>query len=69
MVIGIKYNSWEVLGLIATQGSGGIDPGDPYLSSFPNTYFDDYIHTNARPHMIGRYFNAYNLIGNYNRMQ
>ena len=38
MVIGYKYNSWNVLGFISTEGYGSTEPGDPYLSYFPDIY-------------------------------
>ena len=38
MAIGYKYNSRKVLGFIATEGDGSTEPGDPYLSSFPDIY-------------------------------
>ena len=36
--IGYKYNSRKVLGFIATEGAGSTEPGDPYLSCFPDIY-------------------------------
>ena len=35
LAIGYKYNSRKVLGFIATEGAGSTEPGDPYLSCFP----------------------------------
>ena len=35
---GYKYNSRKVLGFIATKGDGSTEPGDPYLSCFPDIY-------------------------------
>ena len=36
LAIGYKFNSRKVLGFIATKGAGSIEPGDPYLSCFPD---------------------------------
>ena len=38
MAIGYKYNFRNVLGSISTEGGGITEPGDPYLSSFPDIY-------------------------------
>ena len=38
LAIGYKYNSRKVLGFIATEGAGSTEPGDPYLSCFPDIY-------------------------------
>ena len=40
LVISYKYNSRKVLGFIATERSGSTEPGDPYLSRFPDIYSD-----------------------------
>ena len=36
--IGYKYNSRKVLGFIATEVAGSTEPGDPYLSLFPDIF-------------------------------
>ena len=36
MAIGYKYNSWNVLWFIATEGDVSTEPGDPYLSRLPD---------------------------------
>ena len=38
LAIGYKYDSRKVLGFIATEGSGSTEPGDTYLSCFPDIY-------------------------------
>ena len=38
MEIRYRYNSIKVLGFIAIGGSRISEPGDPYLSSFPDIY-------------------------------
>ena len=38
LAIGYKYNSRKVLGFIATEGAGSTEPGDPYLSCFPDIF-------------------------------
>ena len=62
VAIGYKYNSSKVPGVIATEGAGNIEPGDPYLSCFPDIYYNVYIRSVVRPHFLGRYFNACNTI-------
>ena len=67
--IGYKYNFRKVLGFIATGGSGSTEPGDPYLSCFPDIYYNVSVCPVVRHHFIGRYFNDCNAIENHNRMQ
>ena len=67
--IGYKYNYRKVLGFIATEGAGNTEPGDPYLSIFPDIYSNVSVCPVVCPHLIVRYFNAYNTIDNYNRMR
>ena len=38
MAIGYKWNSRKVRGFIANEGGGSTEPGDPYLSHFPDIY-------------------------------
>ena len=40
MTIGYKYRYWKVQGFISTEGVVSTDPGDPYSSSFPDTYYN-----------------------------
>ena len=58
--IGYKYNSRKVLVFIATEGAGSTEPGDPYLSRFPDIYSNVYVRPVVLPHFLGRYFNACN---------
>ena len=67
--IGYKYNYRKVLWFIATEGDGSTEPGDTYLSHFPDIYYTVSVQPVVGPHLIGRYFNAYNAIENHNRMQ
>ena len=69
LAIGYKYHYSKVLGFIATEGGGSTEPGDPYLSSFPNIYFNVSVRPIVRPRLLGRYFNAYNTIDNHNSTQ
>ena len=69
LVIGYKYNSRKVLGFIATEGAGSNEPGDPYLSRFPDIYSNLSVRPVFHPRLIGRYFNACNAIDNHNRMR
>ena len=38
MAIGYKYNSGKVLVFIATEEDGSTEPGNPYLSCFPDIF-------------------------------
>ena len=67
LAIGCKYNYRKVLGFIATEGSGSTEPGDPYLSRFPDIYSNVSVCPVFCPHLLGRYFNACNEIDNHNR--
>ena len=67
--IGYKYNSWKVLGFIATEGAGITEPGDPYLYCLPDIYSNISVCPVVRPHFLGRYFNPCNLIDDHNIMQ
>ena len=69
LAIGYKYNSRKVPGFIATEGDGTTEPGDPYLSRFPDIYSNVSVCPVVRPHLLGRYFNACNAIDNHNRMR
>ena len=69
LAIGYKYNSRKFLGFIATKGAGSTEPGDLYLSRFPDIYSDLSVHPVVCPHLIGRYFNACNSIDNHNRIR
>ena len=68
MAIGYKYNFRNVLGSISTEGGGITEPGDPYLSSFPDIYSYISVCLVVCPHFLGRYFNACSTIDNHNRM-
>ena len=69
LAIGYKYNSRKVIGSIATEGARSTEPGDPYLSRFPDNYSNVSVHPVVCPHLLGRYFNACNAIDNHNKMR
>ena len=69
MSILYKYSYRKVLVFIATEGDGSAEPGDPYLSHFPDIYSNVSIRPIVRPHLLGRYFNEFNSIENHNRMR
>ena len=58
MAIVYKYNYRKVLGFIYTEGAGSTEPGDPYLSLFPDIYSNVSDRPIVRPHLLGRHFNA-----------
>ena len=51
------------------RGAGSTDPGDPYISCFPEIYSNFSVHCVVRPHLLSSYFNACIAIKNRNRMQ
>ena len=64
MYIGYKYNYKNVLGFIATQGSGSNETGDPYLSSSSDIYSNVSVLPIVRPHLLYMYLNDCNGIEN-----
>ena len=60
MEIRYRYNSIKVLGFIAIGGSRISEPGDPYLSSFPDNYSNVSVCTIVCPRLICRHLNACN---------
>ena len=66
--IGYTYNFSKVLVFIATEGAGSTAPGDPYLSLFPDIYYNVSVLPVVRPNLLGRYFNSCNAIYNHNSM-
>ena len=62
LAIGYKYNYRKVLGFIATEGDGSTEPGDPYLSHFPDIYSNISVRLVVCPHLLGRHFNACNPV-------
>ena len=69
MAIGYKYNSKKFLGFIANEGGRGTEPVNPYLSHFPDIYFNVSVLPVVRPHFLGNTYNAINTIENHNRMR
>ena len=63
-----KYNYWKVLVFIATDGSESTDTDDPYLSRFPDNYYNVYICLFFHPCVLVGYFNACNAKDNHNGM-
>ena len=69
LAIGYKYNYRKILGFIATEGYGSTEPGDTYLSLFPEIYSNVSVCPVICTHLLGRYLNACNAIENCNRMR
>ena len=69
LAIDYKYNIGKCVGFIGTEVAGSTEPGNPFLSCFPD------IHSNVSfcpvvcPHFLGKYFNTCNEIDNQNMMQ
>ena len=64
-----KYNSRKVIGFIDTEGAGSTEPGDQYLSIFPDIYSNVSVRPVVHPHLIGRYLNDCNIIYNHSIMR
>ena len=64
-----KYNYRKILGFIATEGAISTEPGDTYLSGFPEIYSNVSVCPIVRPHLLGRYLNACNATANHTRMR
>ena len=67
--IGYKYNYRKVLRFIVTEEAGSTEPGDSYLSRFPDIYSNFSVRPVVCPRLIGSYFNSCNTIYNHNSMQ
>ena len=50
----------KVLGFISDEGGRSNEPGDAYLSCFPDIYYNVSDCSVVRLHLLGRYFNACN---------
>ena len=69
MDIRYKYRYQKVLGFSSTEGAVSTEPGVPYLSHYPENFYNVSILPVIHPHMIGRYYSACNKIDNHNMMQ
>ena len=69
LYIGYKYNYRKVLVFIDTEGSRSTEPGDSYLSRFPDIYSNVSVRPVFFPQFLCRYFNACNSIDNHNMMR
>ena len=67
--IGYKYNSRKVLGFISAEGYGSTEPGDPYLSCFPDFFSNVSVRPVVCPRLIGGHFNECNAIDHHNIMR
>ena len=63
-----KYNYRRFLEYISTEGYGSTEPGDPYLSRFPDIYSNVSVCPIVLNNLLGRYFNACSTMYNNNRM-
>ena len=69
VAVGYKYIYQKFLGFITTEGGRSTGPGVPYLSHYPNNYSNVYIIPVLCPQSISRYFSAFNVRDNHNRME
>ena len=67
LAIGYKHNYRRVLWFIATDGAGSTEPGDTYLSCFPDIYYNVSVWPDVWTHFLVRYLNSCNAIDNNNR--
>ena len=67
--IGYKYNYRKVIGFNDIERYGSNEPGDPYLSCFPDIYSNVSVRPVVFPHLLGRYFNTCNEIENHSRIR
>ena len=66
LAIGYECSYRKVLGFIATEEAGSTEPGDPYLSCFPEIYYNVSVCPIFCTHFLGRYSNACNAIESHN---
>ena len=69
LAIEYKCNSRKFLVFIASEGSESTESGYPYLSHFPDIYYNVSVCLIVCPHFLGRYFNACNVIDNHSWMR
>ena len=55
-------DSRKVLGFIATEGYGSTEPGDTYVSRFPDIFSNVSVGPVVLPHFLGRYLNFCNAV-------
>ena len=68
MAIIYKQNSSKVLVFIATEGSGSTKSGDPYLSRYPDNYYNVSILSVVCTNLLGSYFHTCSSMENHDRM-
>ena len=68
MDIRYKYHSWNILWFINNEGYGSTTRLSLFIS-FPEKYYNVFIHPFVNPHVLGRYFNVCNAIYNHNIMR
>ena len=68
MDIRYKYHSWNILWFINNEGYGSTTRLSLFIS-FPEKYYNVFIHPFVNPHFLGRYFNVCNAIYNHNMMR
>ena len=66
MEVVYMYNNRKFQGFIANGGAGSTEPDNPYLSHFPDIYYNVSVCPDVCPHLMGRYFNSYSAIENHN---
>ena len=50
--IGYKYNLKKLLVFLSTKGAGSIQPGEPYLTKFPDKFGNVCTREVARPDIV-----------------
>ena len=65
--IGYKYNYWKFLSVVATGGAGRTTLGIPYLSKYPDQFYNVSIRPVACPLLISKCFGSVNEVESDNK--
>ena len=70
VALGYKYNASKVLTFIMTKNAGSTTPGtNPYHAKFPDKFGNPHERIVQRPDVLGKYFDASDVIDNHNHMR
>ena len=67
IAIGYKYNSRKVILVVATEGTGSTTLGIPYLSKYPDQFYNASICPVASPHIMYKFFGSVNGVESHNK--
>ena len=63
--IGYKYNTWKVLYFIVTENAGSKKSGIPYLSNYPDQFYNVAILPVSRPLDVCKFFESFNEVDSH----